>query len=69
MEFAHGKPFREHARCHGGAIAGVTLGLVMVIFECTMLRRLAERKQFMGTIKFALFLPPGFALLAWMFWG
>ncbi|MGQ0512560.1 MAG: hypothetical protein ACT4P9_18300 [Betaproteobacteria bacterium] len=28
-----------------------------------------ERKQLAGTFKFALFLPPGFALLAWMFWG
>ena len=28
-----------------------------------------ERKQFFGMVKFALFLPPGFALLAWMFWG
>lgn len=69
-----------------GAIAGLALGIVMVVFEYFMLKRLAERravqkgkkvvemdsterKQLAGTFKFALFLPPGFALLAWMFWG
>ncbi|MBM3368223.1 MAG: hypothetical protein FJY43_08095 [Betaproteobacteria bacterium] len=69
-----------------GAIAGVALGLVMVIFEYSMLKRLAERravqkgkkvaemdpterKQFMGMVKFSIFLPPGFALMAWMFCG
>lgn len=69
-----------------GALAGVALGIVMVMFEYFMLKRLAERravqkgrkavemdanerKQLAGTFKFALFLPPGFALLAWMFWG
>lgn len=69
-----------------GALAGVALGIVLVLFEYFMLKRLAERravqkgkkvvemdptehKQFMGMVKFALFLPPGFALLAWMFWG
>jgi len=69
-----------------GAIVGVALGTVMVMFEYFMLKRLAERravqkgrkvvemdpterKQLTGTFKFALFLPPGFALLAWMFWG
>lgn len=69
-----------------GAIAGVALGFVMVVFEYFMLKRLAERravqkgrkvvemdsterKQFFGMVKFSFFLPPGFALLAWMFWG
>jgi len=69
-----------------GALAGLGLGIVMVVFEYFMLKRLAERravqkgrkvvemdsterKQLTGTFKFALFLPPGFALLAWMFWG
>lgn len=69
-----------------GAIAGVALGIVLVVFEYAMLKRLAERravqkgkkvvemdpterKQFLGMVKFSFFLPPGFALLAWMFWG
>lgn len=69
-----------------GAITGVALGFVLVVFEYAMLKRLAERravqkgrkvvemdpterKQFFGMVKFSFFLPPGFALLAWMFWG
>lgn len=69
-----------------GALAGVALGIVLVVFEYSMLKRLAERravqkgkkipemdpterKQFFGMVKFSFFLPPGFALLAWMFWG
>ncbi len=69
-----------------GALAGVALGIVLVVFEYSMLKRLAERravqkgkkvvemdpterKQFFGMVKFSFFLPPGFALAAWMFWG
>lgn len=81
-----GKLFAGMSVATVGALAGLGVGILMVMFEYFMLKRLAERravqkgkkkpefdaterKQMFGTFKFALFLPPGFALLAYMFWG
>jgi hypothetical protein len=74
---------KMHIAVMGGLI-GVGAALLLIIVEYLLLKRNAERravqkgkkleldqserKQFGATLRFAFFLPPAFALAAWMFW-
>ena len=68
-----------------GALIGIALGVFLVIFEYYAVRRAVEeraemrhtkpqfeptdRKRVQTVLNFSFFIPPAFALAAWLIWG
>jgi hypothetical protein len=68
-----------------GALYGLGLGLVLIIIEYTFVKKAAEeraerhhekpqfdqtdRNRIKSVIRFSFFIPPAFALGAWLLWG
>ena len=68
-----------------GALIGIALGVFLVIFEYYAVKRAVEeraemrhqkpqfeptdRKRVQTVLNFAFFIPPAFALAAWLIWG
>ena len=68
-----------------GALYGVGLGLALIIIEYFFVKKAveeraqlhhkkpefeqADRNRIKSVISFAFFIPPGFALGAWLLWG
>ena len=68
-----------------GALIGIALGVFLVIFEYYAVKRAVQeraemrhqkpqfeptdRKRVRTVLNFAFFIPPAFALAAWLIWG
>jgi hypothetical protein len=68
-----------------GALIGIALGVFLVVFEYYAVKRAVEeratlrqkkpefeptdRKRIQTVLNFSFFIPPAFALAAWLIWG